>query len=124
VAHLGADRCSFIDYGFGCKDLNDTLQKYGVEGVAEVLNNAKPMPVKGLYTIDDFPERPELTTWATGIDALNDDGDHHKPALYIVPGTLTVFTGHANMGKSTVMNSIIANLLRNGIPTLVASFET
>jgi twinkle protein len=122
VAHLGADRCSFVEYGSDCKDLNDTLDLYGIEAVAEVLNMAKPMPVKGLYGIDDFPERAELTSWPTGISALNDSGD--GPALYIVPGTLTVFTGHANMGKSTVMNSIIGNLLQGGIPTLVASFET
>lgn len=124
VAHLGADRCSFVEYGADCKDLNDTLKLYGIEAVSDVLNNAKPMPVKGLYTIDDFPERAELTYWTTGIEALNDNGDHTKPALAIVPGTLTVFTGHANMGKSTVMNSIIANLLKIGVPTLVASFET
>ncbi len=117
VSHLGPDRCSFVDYGEGCKDLNDTLQTYGVEAVAEVLNLATPFPVKGLYTVDDFPERAELTAWPTGIGPLGD-------MLFIVPGTLTVFTGHANMGKSTVMNSIIANLLQGGIPTLVASFET
>lgn len=117
VAHLGADRCSFVEYGADCKDLNDTLQLYGVEAVSEVLNRAKPMPVKGLYTIDDFPERAALTAWPTGIEPLGD-------MLYIVPGTLTVFTGHANMGKSTVMNTVIANLLKIGVPTLVASFET
>lgn len=124
VAHLGADRCSFVEYGEGCKDLNDTLQRHGVEVVSKVLHKATPFPVKGLYTIDDFPERPELTAWPTGIAALDDTGDHKSPALYIVPGTLTVFTGHANMGKSTVMNSIIANLIDGGITTLVASFET
>ncbi len=124
VAHLGADRCSFIDYGTDCKDLNDTCNLYGVEAVSDVLLSAKPMPVKGLYTIDDFPERPELISWPTGIAALNDTGDYKTPSLYIVPGTLTVFTGHANMGKSTVMNSIIANMIDGGIPTLVASFET
>lgn len=124
VAHIGADKCSFVEYGADCKDLNDTLQIYGVESVAAVLNNAKPMPVKGLYSIDDFPERPELTRWPTGIAALSDTTDHTKPALFIVPGTLTVFTGHANMGKSTVMNCVIASLLKQGVPTLVASFET
>ncbi len=124
VAHLGADRCSFVEYGADCKDLSDTLATYGLEAARDVLMLAKPMPVKGLYTIDDFPERPELTAWPTGIDALNDSQDHTKPSLYIVPGTLTVFTGHANMGKSTVMNCVIANLLKLGIPTLVASFET
>lgn len=117
VAHLGAERCSFVEYGEGCKDLNETLQSHGVEAASAVLTKAKPMPVKGLYTIDDFPERPELTAWPTGIGPLGD-------MLYIVPGTLTVFTGHANMGKSTVMNTIIANMLKMGIPTLVASFET
>jgi twinkle protein len=124
VAHLGADRCKFVDYGPECKDLNETLLGYGADYARLVLDNAKPMPVKGLYTIDDFPERPELTAWGTGIEPLNDKGDSSRPALYIVPGTLTVFTGHANMGKTTVMDSVIAHLLKTGVPTLVASFET
>jgi twinkle protein len=124
VAHLGADRCSFVDYGADCKDLNETLQAYGVEAASQVLVKARPIPVKGLYTIDDFPERPELTVWQTGIEALNDVGDYTKPALSIVPGTLTVLTGHANMGKSTLVDCMIASLLKRGIPTCLASFET
>jgi twinkle protein len=124
VAHLGADRCSFVEYGADCKDLSDTFSLYGAEAASQVLKKAKLMPVKGLYTIDDFPERPELTAWQTGIEALNESGDHTKPTLYIVPGTLTVFTGHANMGKTTVMDSVIAHMLKLGVPTLVASFET
>lgn len=122
VAHLGADRCSFVDYGADCKDLSDTLQVYGKEAVAEVLNSAKVFPVKGLYTVDDFPDRPELTAWPTGLDVLNDSGE--GPALYLVPGTLTVLTGHANMGKSTLVDCMIASLLKRGIPTCLASFET
>jgi twinkle protein len=124
VAHLGADRCKFVDFGPECNDLNETLLGYGADYARLVLDNAKPMPVKGLYTIDDFPERPELTAWQTGIEPLNDTGDTSRPALYIVPGTLTVFTGHANMGKTTVMDSVVAHLLKVGVPTLVASFET
>ncbi|MGJ3630148.1 hypothetical protein AB5I41_31120 [Sphingomonas sp. MMS24-JH45] len=27
------------------------------------------------------------------------------------PGTLTVFTGYANMGKSTVMNAVVGHLV-------------
>src|SRR5690242_19126727 len=55
VAHLGADRCKFVEYGPECKDLNETLLGYGADYARLVLDNAKPMPVKGLYTIDDFP---------------------------------------------------------------------
>lgn len=124
MAHLGADRCSFVEYGADCKDLNETLQRYGPEAVAEVLNTSKPVPVKGLYSIDDFPERPEITSWPTGLEPLNDGGDYTKPCLAIVPGTLTVLTGHANMGKSTLVDGVIASTLKAGIPTLVASFET
>jgi twinkle protein len=124
VAHLGADRCSFVEYGADCKDLNETLLTYGPEAARHVLDEAKAFPVKGLYTIDDFPERPALTVWSTGIEALDDTGEYDRPALAIIPGTLTVFTGHANMGKSTVMDSIVASLLKRGIPTCLASFET
>jgi twinkle protein len=124
MAHLGADRCSFIDYGFGCKDLNETLLRYGAEGVSEVLLRARPMPVKGLYTIDDFPERPALTVWQTGIEPLNDLGDTALPSLSVVPGTLTVLTGHANTGKSTLIDGMVAHFLKSGIPVCLASFET
>lgn len=124
IAHLGADRCSFVEYGADCKDLNETLLRYGSEAVAEVLNRAKPMPVKGLYTVDDFPDRPALTVWSTGIEPLNDTGNTDKPALSVVPGTLTVLTGHANMGKSTLIDGMVAHFLKAGIPVCLASFET
>lgn len=122
VAHLGADRCSFVEYGADCKDLNETLLTYGAEAVAEVLNDAKPMPVKGLYAIDDFPERPEVLSLPCGVEPLNDTGK--GPCLFVVPGTLTVFTGYANMGKSTVMDSVVVSLMKAGVTVCVASFET
>jgi twinkle protein len=124
VAHLGADRCSFVDYGADCKDLNETLLRYGGDAARHVLDSARPFPVKGLYTVDDFPDRPALTIWQTGIEPLNDTGDHTKPALSVVPGTLTVLTGHANTGKSTLIDGMVAHFLKGGIPTLIASFET
>jgi twinkle protein len=117
VALLGAERCSFIEYPFPSKDLNEVLLDQGAEGVSTALNSAKPYPVKGIYGIDDFPEKAAVIEYPIGIDPLRD-------MIAIVPGTLTVFTGYANMGKSTVMNSIIANLLRLNIPTCIASFET
>jgi len=125
VRHLGADRCAFVEsYGADCKDLNDTLMHYGPEAVSEILLDAKPYPVKGLYTIDDFPERPELAAWPTGLDVLNDLGDHRRPALAIVPGTLTVATGYAGAGKTTLVDIIVGSHLKRGIPVTLASFES
>jgi twinkle protein len=53
----------------------------------------------------------------TGIDAL-------EGKMEIVLGTLTIFTGYSNMGKSTVMNTIIAHAASKGVVSCVASFET
>jgi twinkle protein len=117
VALLGADRCSFCEYPDGCKDLNEVLQRYGQEAVVKCITTARPYPVKGLYRLDDFPERGQVRSYDTGIAELDD-------LLQIVPGTLTVFTGYANMGKSTLMNSIMARALTHHFPICIASFET
>jgi twinkle protein len=78
---------------------------------------AKPFPVAGLYRMSDFPDAPPIQSMPLGIDCLND-------LIEIVPGTLTVFTGYANMGKSTVMNTIVAHAIAQGTACCVASFET
>jgi twinkle protein len=114
---LGPERCRFVTYPEGCKDLNEVFLAEGAVGVSRVIDQAKPFPVKGLYRIDDFPDAPELQAMETGIDCLNDN-------MKIVLGTLTVFTGYANMGKTTVMNTIIAHAISHGVPVCVASFET
>lgn len=117
VALFGADRCRFVEYPFPCKDLNEVLQEYGPERAAECIITAKPFPVQGLYTLSDFPERGEVRAYDIGVPAIHD-------MLKIVPGTLTVVTGYANMGKSTLMNAIIGHALANHFPVCVASFET
>jgi twinkle protein len=117
VAHLGPERCSFVDYGADCKDLNDTLQIYGKDSVRHVLDSAKPFPVAGLYRLADFPDVPPVTSMPLGIDCMEDK-------IAVVPGTLTVFTGFANMGKSTVLNTIIGHAIANDVTCCIASFET
>ena len=117
VALLGADRCRFVEYPFPCKDLGEVLKEYGPERVAECLSTAKPYPVQGLYRVSDFPEKGEVRAYGVGVKPLAE-------MLAIVPGTLTVVTGYANMGKSTLMNAIIGHTLRHHFPVCVASFET
>jgi twinkle protein len=117
AALLGADRCKFIDYPFPCKDLNEVLTEYGPQRVVDLISTAKPYPIKGLYRASDFPPRGEVRSYSCGIPALCEH-------ISIVPGTLTVLTGYANSGKSTLMNQIIGHALRYHFPVCVASFET
>lgn len=114
---LGPERCRFVSYPTGTKDINEVFQELGQSGVVALIDQAKPFPVKGLYAMDDFPDAPPVQGMTTGIDCLDDK-------LRIVLGTLTVFTGYANMGKTTVLNTIVGRCVASGVPVCIASFET
>ncbi len=116
IALLGAERCRFVEYPFPCKDLNEVLIEYGPDKVAECIFTARAVPVQGLFSLADFPEQGEVRSFPIGIPAI---AEH----IAIVPGALTVVTGYANMGKSTMMNAIIGRALEH-FPVCVASFET
>lgn len=117
VALLGAERCRFIQYPWPSKDLNEVLTDHGPQKVVECISTAKPFPVQGIYKVSDFPEKGEVRSYSIGVDPIED-------MIRIVPGTLTVVTGYANMGKSTLMNGIIGHVLENHFPVCIASFET
>lgn len=117
AAILGAERCSFLEYPEGCKDLNDVYLASGYDAVCATIEGAKPFPVQGLHDFFDFPDMPPVKGMPTGIDALNGK-------MEVVPGTLVVFTGYSNMGKSTVINTMVANCAANNVPVCIASFET
>ena len=117
AAILGPERCRFVTYPTGCKDLNEVFLALGESGVVALIDGAKPFPVKGLYTMEDFPDAPPVRGMKTGIDCMDDK-------IEVVMGTLTIFTGYSNMGKSTVINTILAHAIDASVPCLVASFET
>src|SRR3546814_8506073 len=52
VRWIGPERCRIVSYPGGCKDLNEVLIAHGPAGVRQAINDARPYPVKGLYTID------------------------------------------------------------------------
>ena len=117
AAILGPERCRYIQYPEGCKDLNDILMQHGEAGVVSAIINAKMYPVVGLYTLDDFEEQQEMEAVRTGLECLDNN-------MSLVWGSLTVFSGYSNMGKSTILNSIIASCIDRNIPVCIASFET
>lgn len=114
---LGAERCKFITYPDGCKDLNEVLVKHGQAAVVETITSARAYPVQGLYRLSDFPDAVEVRSMETGIPALDD-------LMRICLGTLTVFSGYSNMGKSTVLNTVLAAAIDRSVPVCIASFET
>lgn len=114
---LGPERCWFVSYFDGTKDLNDVYLDSGESGVCAVLERAKPYPVAGLYSMSDFPDPPEFKPVGHGIPRL----DEMWP---LVPGTFSVITGWPGHGKSSVTLSAIAYLMQQGVPVTLGSFET
>jgi len=114
---LGPERCEFIEYPDGAKDLNDVLQSYGQSGVASVIGGAKAYPVKGLYRLEEFPHPPPTTSLSVGIAGLD---DHFKLTL----GTFSVISGWAGHGKTSLLMRMLANLMQSGVSVALGSFET
>jgi twinkle protein len=114
---FGPERCLFVEYPQDCKDPNDVAKFYGHTALVEMLDAAKPYPVKGLYELDDFPEQPAYTCYPTGLAELD--------ALFqVVPRTFTVLTGYAGQGKTSFLMWLIAGLIMRQVHVTVASFET
>jgi twinkle protein len=114
---FGPERCKFVEYPDGCKDLNEVFLAKGGPAVADILASAKPYPIKGLYKFDDFPEPPPVQSLGVGIVGLDE-------MFPLVPGTFSVITGYAGQGKTSLLLVMLANLLKAGVPMAVASFET
>lgn len=117
ISMLGADRCSFVEYPRGCKDLNEVLQHYGEASASSVLQLAKEVPVRGLYRISDFPDPGEAAVIPIGVAGL---ANH----INITLSTLTVLTGYAGQGKTSLTVAVIANMLKQGVSVVLGSFET
>lgn len=117
VRLLGAGRCSFVEYPEGCKDLNDVLVKLGADAMADVIDAAKPYPVRGLYRLSDYPSVDRLQTMSSGWELLD-------RCFLPFPGEFIVVTGIPSHGKSTWVMNLLANLSTNyGIRSAVFSPE-
>jgi twinkle protein len=117
VRRLGAVRCKFVRFPADCKDLNDVLVKKGPAGVHEVIRGAKPFPIKGLYRLSDYPDTPNPETYP--IDIF-DVSERFKPYR----GSFTVITGVPGHGKSTIINTVIARMVKQyGLKAAMGSFE-
>ncbi len=114
---FSAAKCSHVTYPEGCKDLNDVLMHYGPEQVSQVLNEAQPYPVRGLYKLSDYPAVSEPKTYSTGWDFMDNNFTFYH-------GALVPILGVPGMGKSTWAMGLCAQLAEcHGMVTAMASFE-
>lgn len=119
IAMLGPARCRFVTYPEGCKDLNDVLRLKGEEGVREAIDGARWVNVAGVYNIDELPALPPLTVWRPQVLEAIDK------LIPICPGHVSVWTGLAGDGKSTLVNAVMWTLAeRYKLRICAAPFES
>lgn len=117
VRRLDRVRCSFVVYPEGCKDLNEVLEQFGPNRVGEIIADAKPYPVDGLYRFSDFPPEEPIKTYSTGWYSLDEIVRPYLGAFMVVGG----FPGH---GKSTWTMQMAGQMAKiHGWPVAMASFE-
>jgi len=109
----GKDICWYVVTPKDCKDANDVLVKYGANALKQLIENAKPYPVDGLYQVRNYNKDV--------IDLYN--GNYAKPLeigypnldnIYkILKGTFHVWTGIPNHGKSTFLDQCLVKIAQN-----------
>lgn len=110
---IGLEKCYVVTWPEGCKDANDSLQKVGTDVTCDCINDAKPYPIAGLYTVDDFQESLEQY-FSGGMAAGVPTGFENLDKLYsVMPGELTVITGVPNSGKSEFLDALVTNIAKS-----------
>ena len=109
IRRLGADLCWLVMWPEGCKDANDVLMQHGAGRVQQCLDQAMPMPVDGVFTIDeswDQIERLYLEGLPAGITTGWSLFDRYYTGR---KRQLTVITGTPGSGKSVWTDALLMN---------------
>lgn len=129
IYRLGSWRCKVVEIPtsvtwsdgkeYPVKDLNDMFHAYGKDAVLKAIINAKDTPVKSVVDFADVTELElsQMDGVETGLESL--DAELYK--LYY--GTVTLISGAPAAGKSSLINSIIANAMEDGVKCWLFSKE-
>lgn len=106
---IGIHKCFYIEFK-DCKDANECYLKHGPLGIKESYEQAKPFPIEGIFTIEDYQDEV-LDLYENGLDTgcklkMPEIDDH----ISFVKGYLSVITGIPSHGKTSFLNEIIIRL--------------
>lgn len=93
LRRFGIERCKIVEYGEGCKDANEHLQKYGRESLLECLAKAREIKADGVFTISDFEQSLD-SLWVNGMQkGVTIGHDNFDKLLSFETKRLCVVTG-------------------------------
>lgn len=121
---LGETRCKIVENypehdGHVCKDANEILYWFGGFELIDMVDSANEIPVKGLLDLADVPPYdpttiPRIKTNIPMLDICIGG---------LAEGGITVFTGKAGDGKSTLGGLLLLNAIEQGLNVVAYSGE-
>ena len=106
---LGVENCAKVSFK-DCKDANECLIKYGIDGILESLTAKTDYPLVGVFTstdingdIDDYYNNGLPKGETIGLESFDENLRFHL-------GYITTITGIPNHGKSEVLDFLCASL--------------
>lgn len=113
LRRLGNERCWIVHPPEEGYTWNRVLIEYGIDKFQFLLNTAKPIPVKGIFDIDDVEDAFD-NLYYKGFKRGAKTGWKDLDELYtVVPGQWTIVTGIPGHGKSNFLDSLLVNLAKH-----------
>lgn len=110
VRRFGVERCRIVEYGDGCKDANEHLQKYGKESLLKCLQDAPEIKIEGVFTVSDFEQSLD-SIFENGLQKGVTIGHENFDRLCsFETKRLLVVTGIPGSGKSEFIDEIAERL--------------
>lgn len=126
IDRLGMAKCYTVDwsvYNVQGKDANDFL-KIDRNILQDAINNAKPVPIRGILRINDDIEGFEDYLIKGINNAISTGYDNLDRLIKFYYGNFITITGYPSSGKSNFALNLIFNLAqKSSIKTLLCSFE-
>ena len=123
IRRLGAEKCYTVDF-IDCKDANEFLIKYGKDKLKEVINEATPIPITNVLTVNDtWDDLVEF--WINGAPRGKEVGlrEMDKHCSFEM-SQYTLLLSPPNSGKSDKVDDIFCRLnLKFGLKSAFCSVE-
>lgn len=121
---LGREKCKRVLYPEGCKDTNEVLIKYGKEAVNSIIEKSIELQITGVLSSEiiiketlDLYDNGYPKTYPINISSFNE-------LFTFNLGEVTIITGEANAGKTTLINEILQRLnYYHGLKCGILSWE-
>lgn len=110
IRRLGKEKCWLIDIKEKDNSWADMLANYGADNFEGFLKNEQPVPVSGIFELDDIEDAFE-DLYINGLRKGVSTGFKGLDQYYtVLPGQWTLLTGIPGHGKSNFLDSLVVNL--------------